>query len=277
MAEEKKEEEIKQASEHRKIMNKQRSVIQKNLKELFREKPTPNDKKLIYTLAWLSPSEDDIKYLRSKNTIQYDANVQIIGTIGIGHKDNKKIGPFKVQVYDIDPQHQVFSALLTEFEQGKSFPDSLTNTVKIINEGWLPIVSQMMELTTWTHSCTVESIPARDTFDYKMTWTAEPDKLWYRIRNFYSTQNIIITSSVIDGDIKFIVQAGDKEENSKAGDNEENSKAGDKEKKTFKINEIGLLNSHISNLFNPTIIPWKRAQYTQLTRIEAVLDNILIK
>ena len=124
-------------------------------------------------------------------------------------------------------------------------------TFKTINNGWVHVAISIREYTHWENSYPLKSTQIEGTFDYEMIWTAKPTGNY-----FISTRVFTIKSSYSGNEIRFSIKTDR-----------------DKSETIFKLSEMDKLKSHIANHFQLRGNLFS-TKYTQLKRIEAVLDNI---
>jgi hypothetical protein len=223
-----------------------KAIIGKNLTQLFSNEYQTYKLKLRFS----GPLNYDPEDYGKIGTMEYKAQVRI----KINHSSlSVEVGFFDIPIHTSENPKKIMSCLLETHNPDKEWAPPLSNTLKTINNGWVHVARKIGEYIYWKHSHPINSTPNGETFDYEMIWTATPTDEF-----IFSKRMFTIKSSCSGGEIRFSIKT-DK----------------DTEFKIFNISEIDSLLLHITNHFKVRYIPFS-TQYTQLTRIEAVLDNILI-
>jgi hypothetical protein len=222
------------------------TIIIENLEKLFEKESETYKLKFFFE----GPSNYDPEAYGKKDTFEYKAQV----CIKIKHISLSILfGYFDIPIHTSENPKKIMSCLLKKYGPFKEYDMPLIKTFKTINNGWVQVVKEIGKYPSWEHHREIKSTPNGETFDYEMNWTATPTNTI-----IFSKRVFIIKSSCSSDEIQFSIKT-------------------DKDTifKIFKISEIQSLLLHITNHFKSRNFSYK-TQYTQLTRIEAVLDNILI-
>lgn len=203
---------------------------------------------------------------KGASTLQVSTQIQ--GT-GYNHEYETKLPPYTCSVFITEQVHEskpntvlsfniqlyrspgvIFESLVSPFNPGKKFHAELTNAANIILMGWVPIIEMKNSITGWTHSLK-DTTPAQTTGgSHSMEWTATPIA---RFGWTMFTPRVIVITSVVDN--MFTVTSGTPTQ--------------------FSIQRVDKMITHIKKCFDARSSA--RAQYSQLVRVEALLDSRLIE